>query len=101
MNMSYKELLKQREELEAQIKAARQNEVSGAVEKIRSLISQYGLVQDDVFPRGRGVGRTSSRAGKTVAPKYRDPESGQTWTGRGKAPKWIAGKDRDQFAISA
>jgi DNA-binding protein H-NS len=39
----------------------------------------------------------SSRAG--VAPKYRDPESGSTWSGRGKPPKWIAGQDRDSFLI--
>jgi DNA-binding protein H-NS len=34
-----------------------------------------------------------------VAPKYRDPESGNTWSGRGKPPRWIAGQDRDQFLI--
>jgi DNA-binding protein H-NS len=34
-----------------------------------------------------------------VAPKYRDPATGQTWTGRGKAPKWIQNEDREKFAI--
>ena len=41
----------------------------------------------------------ASRSG--VAPKYRDPESGSTWSGRGKPPKWIAGQDRDNFLIGA
>ena len=27
---------------------------------------------------------------RKVAPKYRDPKSGQTWTGRGRKPKWVA-----------
>ncbi|WP_282892473.1 H-NS family nucleoid-associated regulatory protein, partial [Xanthobacter autotrophicus] len=38
-------------------------------------------------------------AKKQVSAKYLDPNSGATWTGRGKPPAWIAGKDRDQFLI--
>jgi len=34
------------------------------------------------------------------APKYRNPETGETWTGRGKPPLWIRDKDREQFKIS-
>ena len=34
---------------------------------------------------------------KPAHPKYRDPVSGQTWSGRGKEPAWIAGKDRTMF----
>jgi DNA-binding protein H-NS len=33
------------------------------------------------------------------APKFRDPESGATWTGRGKPPNWIKGKERAGFLI--
>lgn len=33
-------------------------------------------------------------------PKYRDPKSGATWSGRGRAPAWLAGaKDRKKFLI--
>ena len=55
------------------------------------------------------AGASSSPAGKTTAkrvipPKYRHPETGATWTGRGKAPRWVSeaeaqGKTRDQFLI--
>ncbi|WP_082883355.1 H-NS family nucleoid-associated regulatory protein [Caballeronia calidae] len=31
--------------------------------------------------------------------RYQDPVSGATWSGRGRAPNWIAGKDRDQFLV--
>ncbi|WP_429500929.1 H-NS family nucleoid-associated regulatory protein (plasmid) [Robbsia andropogonis] len=34
-----------------------------------------------------------------IQPIYRDPETGWTWSGRGKPPKWIAGRDYDQFLI--
>ena len=40
---------------------------------------------------------------RKVAPKYRGPK-GETWTGRGLAPRWLAaleaqGKKRDRFLI--
>jgi DNA-binding protein H-NS len=46
----------------------------------------------------RKAGGTRGPSGK-VAPKYRDPATGETWTGRGKAPKWIEGKNRSSYAI--
>lgn len=94
---SYKELLKQREDLEQQIVAARQREVSQAVAQVRALVSEFGLTPQDVFPSGKA--RSASNAGTKVAPKYRNPATGETWTGRGKAPKWIEGKDRNQYLI--
>ena len=87
---SYKELLKQRQDLEQQINEARTRELADAVAKVRTLIAEYELTADDVFPPGTGA---------KVAPKYRDPATGQTWTGRGKPPKWIADQDREQFVI--
>lgn len=93
MSNSYKELLAQREALEAQIEAARKQEVSDVVAKIRSLVADYGLTADDIF--------TAKRTYKTSAgePKFRDPSTGKTWTGRGKPPDWIKGKDRSAYAI--
>jgi len=65
------------------------------IQQIHAIMSTYGLTVDDLT---RTTGK--SRQGQTVAPKYRDPATGATWTGRGKAPKWIDGKDRAQFAIA-
>lgn len=98
---SYKELLKQREALEQQISEARHRELSDAVAQVQKLVTEYGLTAQDVFPSGKGSGKAgrSSTAGSKVAPKYRDPATGQTWTGRGKAPKWIQNEDRTKFAI--
>ena len=33
--------------------------------------------------------RASKRKGVKVAPKYRCPTSGDTWTGRGRPPAWV------------
>lgn len=91
MSNTYKELLAQREALEAQIQTARKQEVSDVIAKIRGLVQDYGLTADDIF--------TARRASSTVAPKFRNPETGDTWTGRGKPPAWIKDKDRAKFAI--
>lgn len=99
MAQTYKELLQQREALEQAIAQARQNEIASAVAKIRELVAEYGLTPQDVFP-GRGAKSTVVKSTSKVAAKYRDPATGQTWTGRGKAPKWIEGKDRTPFVIS-
>ena len=95
---TYKELLKQQEALALQVEEARKREISDAVGQVRQMVSEVGLTERDVFPSGRRSGGT--RTGGKVAPKYRDPATGQTWTGRGKAPKWIDGKDRSKYLIA-
>ena len=52
-----------------------------------------------------GVGKAKAApkvkaARPPVPPKYRDPDSGTTWSGRGTAPSWIAAAtDRSKFLI--
>lgn len=56
---------------------------------------------------GRKAGakpRKSPAKGSKVPPKYRHPETGETWSGRGIMPKWLAaevakGRTREEFAI--
>lgn len=93
---TYAELLKQKQNLEQLLEEARKRESADAVAKCRELIQQFNLTTEDLFPASRSA---KTRVGVTVAPKYRDPATGQTWTGRGKPPKWIADKDREQFVI--
>lgn len=93
MTVDYKALLQQKAELEAQIALALKTEKADVVAKVRGLIADYGLTQDDVFGGPK-------RAGKVGEPKYRDPATGSTWTGRGKPPAWIKDvADRAPFAI--
>jgi DNA-binding protein H-NS len=92
------ELIKQKEALEAQITNTRQTELADAISKVKALVAEHGLTQKDVFGSSK-VARKSSGGGK-VAAKYRDSSSGQTWTGRGKAPKWIDGQVRSKFLIA-
>ena len=94
---SYKELLQKQKELAVQVEEARKREIADTVQKVRELVAEYGLTSQDVFP-GRRAGKVAT--GGKVAPKYRDPATGVTWTGRGKPPRWIEGKDRNAFAIA-
>ena len=89
------ELLAQKAALETQIETTRKAENAEAIAKVKALIAEHGLTQQDIFGGAKGARKPSG----TVAAKYRDPATGATWTGRGKAPKWIDGKDRAQFAI--
>lgn len=106
---SYKELLAKREALEQAIAEARKTELSEAINKAKALINDFCLTQMDLFgtdkpaKTGKSAKTNADGTEKTgrqkVAPKYKDPVTGATWTGRGKAPKWIAGQDRAGFVI--
>jgi DNA-binding protein H-NS len=49
--------------------------------------------------------RASSLKGTKVPPKYRDPKTGQTWSGRGAMASWLAaavkrGQRLEHFAVN-
>ncbi len=92
---NYDDLLKQRDLLDRQILELQQKEKSHAIEQVKVLIEKHHILVGEVFSKKPGV--TSSS--KKVPTKYRNPTTGQTWTGRGKAPLWIAGLHRDDFLI--
>lgn len=81
--------------LEAIAEQVRQDGRKHAVELARSIVAQSGLTAQDVFP---GVGSKGGSRGPAAA-KYRDLATGKTWSGRGKAPKWLDGKDRAQYLV--
>lgn len=91
----FKALLQQKAELDARIAEVMKTEKTGAVAQARALIQEYQLTERDLFPATR-----TKSAVSVGAPKYRDPATGVTWTGRGKPPNWIVGKDRAPFQIS-
>lgn len=51
------------------------------------------MTHDDIFSARK------SKSANIGVPKYRDPATGATWTGRGKPPRWIEGKDRKALEI--
>jgi DNA-binding protein H-NS len=95
---SYQELKAKIAELERQAEEMRRSEREGAIEQIRELMKNHGLTAQDL---NSGVKKPSSKERSPVAAKYRDPESGATWTGRGRAPLWLKGRSKDDFLIKA
>ncbi|MCP3713393.1 H-NS histone family protein [Paraburkholderia sp. CNPSo 3274] len=94
---TYSELKAQIAELESQAAAVRQEEFEAVLADIRVKVAVFGYTPRDIFGRRRGRPRRS--AGPSPA-KYRDPASGATWSGRGRAPNWIKDvRNRDRFLI--
>lgn len=50
--------------------------------------------------RPAGKARRAASGNGAASPKYQDPESGKTWTGRGRHPLWLKG-DPSQYLIGA
>jgi DNA-binding protein H-NS len=99
---SYKDLLAQREALEKQIEEARSREYAEVLNDVKQKIADYGFSAAELglgAGRGKAVRGGVARPRPGVAVKYRDPATGATWSGRGKPPRWIAGQDRERFAV--
>ncbi len=97
-----------REKLETQKSEERRTAVSQA----KLLVKIHGLTASELglSPGGRRGSVKSTKAAKPgtsrpkVAAKYRDPATGNTWTGRGKTPNWLtaklaAGRTKADFAV--
>jgi len=79
-------------------------------EETRARMAVLGISWDRLrkrVPGGTTSGkRVTSHEDKrsAVRPKYRDPKTGSTWSGRGGAPKWLsdhiaAGGSKDELRI--
>ncbi|CAB3738763.1 H-NS family nucleoid-associated regulatory protein [Paraburkholderia sp. SIMBA_055] len=92
--------------LQAQADALRAKKSSAVIEKIKSLMAEHGLTTADIDAHVGGKKRGPKPGTKAVAKpsasaaKYRDPKTGATWSGHGRAPGWIASaKDRSKFLV--
>ena len=102
--LSLAELLAERDALDARIKSVRVNTRDAAIAQVRKLIDAYGLTPAQLLPFPRPPASEPVQpkpARKKVPARYYDPNSGQTWTGRGKPPRWIAGQDFGKYLIPA
>jgi DNA-binding protein H-NS len=84
--MSLKELVDLENRVRNAISKMKDRERTELKQKISSLAENAGFSVSELFGGGRGKG------GK-VAIKYRNKENpAETWTGRGRQPKWLAAK---------
>ena len=97
--MFYEELQAKIADLQAQAAKVKEEEKEQAIGMARTMISAYGITARDLGLDKTVKTKTGPKPGNKVSPKYRDPQSGATWSGRGKTPRWINGADRSQYAI--
>lgn len=96
---TYKQLTAQLEKLQAEVAAAREKEVADAIAEIKTKIAEYGLTAEELgFRATRGRGAAAAKKAP-LPPKYRNPKTGETWSGRGRTPAWLAGKNKERFLI--
>lgn len=110
-----RKLQKEIERLQKQAAALEQKQRVPVINEIIRTMREYDITPDDIAAAfGRKTGKAARTPGKSAAaartvrnpvpPKYRNPETGATWSGRGKPPRWVseaeaAGKSRDEFLI--
>lgn len=118
---SLQQIQKQIAELQREAETIRHREKSGVIDRIREAIAHYALSAEELFGldgakatrkrAGKGLAKAAkkakapAKAKKPVAAKYRDAD-GNTWSGRGRQPRWLAaalkdGKKLEDFAIKA
>lgn len=89
-------------EIEKEVKARQQQEVTKAREQILAIAQGLGVSVEELLTNG---GAKSKNSGKKVQAQYQNPaDNAQTWTGRGRQPRWIAeglagGKSLADFKI--
>ncbi len=118
---SYKELKEKAEDLMRQAEKARKAEIASAISEIKAKMAVYGITLEDLggkslATKGRKTKAAQSvkaikggkpkavKARKPVAAKYRNAETNEAWSGRGKPPKWLAaleaeGRKREEFLV--
>lgn len=88
--MSLKELLEHEARISKAIVAARRSEFTNARQKVIAMAESLGYKIEELT----GAARSAKRGnGAKVAVKFRNKDNPEeTWTGRGRQPKWLTAK---------
>jgi DNA-binding protein H-NS len=95
---SYDALKIKMKEVKTAMEEARRQEFEAVLLSIRRVVFDYGITERDIFGRRKLDGGRDNRFGR-VSAKYQNPETGETWTGRGRPPRWILGRAYEEFLI--
>ncbi len=97
-NLSLDELVQQKKALEIQIKRKISADRKKKIAEITAIMQAFDITLADLEKTPR---KTRKDSGRT----YKNPETGATWGGMGKRPKWISdavakGVDINTFLVS-
>ena len=110
-----RKLEKEIQRLQKQAAALEQKQRVPVINDLIRTMREYDITPEEIAEayasKRRGPSKRAAKAAVTgtrapVPPKYRNPETGATWSGRGKAPRWVTeaeaqGRSRDSFLIEA
>ena len=102
-------LLQEQVSLQEKIRTLREIKKGEIIASMKLQMKNYGIVISDLVDspeelpkqrrlRNAGIKEQVEKKGKHP-PKYRDPVTGKTWSGYGKPPNWIKGKNFADFRI--
>lgn len=92
---SISDLKKQLASLTAELESRQKNIRHELKAEFEARLAEADLSITDIYPelskaaKGKKGGRGSSASNAVAAPKYRNPQGPETWTGRGKPPRWV------------
>ncbi|SEB09295.1 MAG: H-NS histone family protein [Paraburkholderia sp.] len=99
---SYKQLTAQLEKLHKEVAVAREKEMAQVVADIKLLIEEFDITAEELGFAPSGTKSAKAKGRKPALPaRYRNPKTGETWSGRGRSPGWLAGKNRERFLIES
>lgn len=88
--MSRAELLKMMASLQEEADRKRDERKAQIRDEIQLMLSDDGFTLDEIFPNRGGKADAMPASKSKIEPKYQDPrEPMNTWTGRGRKPKWF------------
>jgi DNA-binding protein H-NS len=91
MQLSVNELNDLKVTIDHVIEEKKKSERVAVLEEVKAMVAKAGMTLDEVIGNTKSGKRASRGPGKSVAPKYRNPaNASETWTGRGRQPKWVA-----------
>lgn len=95
--LSLEQLEAQKASYEKRIAELRQQERDAALQTVRELVAKHKFTAKEISQP-----TASAQSADAVEPKYRNPETGETWSGRGRAPAWLEGAaNKAQFQVAA
>ncbi len=100
---SHQELIALQVKIERQLKVTEQIVRRDALKAVRETAKNLGFSLEDLV---HDEPIFSGKQKQPVAAKYQNPETQETWTGRGRKPNWVAsalanGQDLSAFLIQS
>ncbi|MGE8508942.1 MAG: H-NS family nucleoid-associated regulatory protein [Paraburkholderia terricola] len=92
---TYRRYIEKKLSLEEQIAIERRAAAHAVLIEVRACVQEFGFTSAQIF----AFDANSTVRGKRPA-RYFDPQTGATWSGVGREPLWIRGKDRERFRLA-